>query len=44
VFLYKTSPTAYYYRNEDLTGADNISTEDTLPTTSGQTVGKWTMR
>jgi hypothetical protein len=34
----------YYYRNEDLTGADNISTTDTLPGTSGQTVGKWTKR
>jgi hypothetical protein len=44
VFLQKSSPTAYYYRNEDLTGADNISSADTLPTTSGQIVGKWTKR
>jgi hypothetical protein len=28
VFLQKLSPTAYYYRNETLTGADNISTAD----------------
>jgi hypothetical protein len=39
-----SSPYTYYYRNEDLTGADNISTTDALPTTSGQTVGKWTKR
>jgi hypothetical protein len=40
VMLYRT---AYYYRNEDLTGADNIST-DTLPANSGQTAGNWTKR
>jgi hypothetical protein len=34
----------YYYRNEDLTGVDNISTTDTLPTTSGATLNNWTMR
>jgi hypothetical protein len=35
----------YYYRNETLTGADNISTTtDTLPGNSGETVGKRTMR
>jgi hypothetical protein len=34
----------YYYRNEDLTGADNISTTDPLPANSGDIVGKWTKR
>jgi hypothetical protein len=34
----------YYYRNETLNTGDNISSTDTLPTTSGQTVGKWTKR
>jgi hypothetical protein len=43
VFLQKSSPTAYYYRNEDLTGADSIST-DTLPANSGETAGNWTKR
>jgi uncharacterized repeat protein (TIGR02543 family) len=45
VFLQKTSPTAYYYRNEDLNGADNISTTAALlPTSSGETANKWTKR
>jgi hypothetical protein len=44
VFLEKASPAAYYYRNETLTGADNISTTDPLPGTSGQPVGNWTKR
>jgi hypothetical protein len=36
----------YYYRNETLANdADgNISTTDTLPITSGETLGNWTMR
>jgi hypothetical protein len=44
VMLQKTSPAAYYYRNETLTGADNLSTTDPLPGGSGLTAGKWTMR
>jgi hypothetical protein len=40
VFLDKFS--VCYYRNEDLTGTDNISTMATLPTTSGATAGNWT--
>jgi hypothetical protein len=39
-----SSPYTYYYRNEDLTGADNISSADTLPANGGDTVGKWTKR
>jgi hypothetical protein len=39
-----TIPAAYYYRNEPLTGADNISTTDPQPTAGGTTLGKWTMR
>ena len=31
-----------FYRNSTLGAADNISTGDTLPTASGQTVGNWT--
>jgi parallel beta-helix repeat protein len=42
VLLYK-SPN-YYYRNEDLTGADNISTTAALPVSSGETANKWTKR
>jgi len=31
-----------YYRNETLDTTDDINSNDTLPTTSGQTVGNWT--
>jgi hypothetical protein len=41
VMLYKSG---YYYRNETLGTGDNISTADTLPSPSGTTLGKWTMR
>jgi hypothetical protein len=44
VILQCSNPTAYYYCNEDLenNANGNISTTDTLPTASGQTVGNWT--
>jgi hypothetical protein len=43
--LYNNSG-SYYYRNQTLgnTTSGNISATDTLPTSSGQTVGNWTMR
>jgi hypothetical protein len=34
----------YYYRDATLTAGDNISTGDTVPAASGETVGKWTKR
>jgi hypothetical protein len=47
--VYKTdinSSNDYYYRNETLGNYSgyNISTTDTLPTTSGETMGNWTKR
>jgi parallel beta-helix repeat protein len=33
---------AYYYCNDTLDEDDDISTDDTLPSASGQPVGKWT--
>jgi hypothetical protein len=46
VLLYRSSgtPSGYFYRNETLGTGDSISTADTLPGTSGDTVGKWTKR
>jgi hypothetical protein len=41
VYYYVAYPD-YYYRDATLNAGDNISTGDTLPTTSGQTVGYWT--
>jgi uncharacterized repeat protein (TIGR02543 family) len=35
-------PYTFYYRDTTLNAGDNISTDDTLPDDSGQTVGNWT--
>jgi hypothetical protein len=35
---------AYYYRDATLNAGDHISTSDTLPATSGETLGNWTKR
>jgi uncharacterized repeat protein (TIGR02543 family) len=42
--VYYETNSGNYYRNATLDTGDNISTGDTLPATSGQTVGNWTKK